>query len=56
MSASSGITVSPELTQAFSDAVDSQAIRFLKISIRNGVYSDSCSIRSDYASHATIVL
>ncbi|KAK7693694.1 hypothetical protein QCA50_003265 [Cerrena zonata] len=35
MSAPTGITVSPELTQAFSHAVDSQAVRFLKISIRN---------------------
>lgn len=56
MSAPTGITVSPELTQAFSEAVDSQAVRFLKVSIRNGVYSDSYSIRPDFASHATVVL
>ncbi|THV07942.1 actin depolymerizing protein [Dendrothele bispora CBS 962.96] len=35
MSASSGISVSPELTSTFSTAVDSQSTRFLKISIRN---------------------
>ncbi|KAI0341776.1 actin depolymerizing protein [Trametopsis cervina] len=35
MSASSGITVSPELANAFGDAVNSQAVRFLKVSIRN---------------------
>ncbi|CAL1705028.1 unnamed protein product [Somion occarium] len=35
MSATSGITVSNDLTQAFSDAVESKAVRFLKISIRN---------------------
>jgi len=35
MSATSGITVSPELSAAFSDAVTSRSIRFLKISIRN---------------------
>ena len=36
MSASSGITASAELLSAFSDAVTSQSVRFLKISIRNG--------------------
>ncbi|KAF5373181.1 hypothetical protein D9758_001635 [Tetrapyrgos nigripes] len=35
MSASSGITVSPELTSTFSEAVESQQTRFLKISILN---------------------
>ncbi|EIW60075.1 actin depolymerizing protein [Trametes versicolor FP-101664 SS1] len=35
MSAPTGITVSPELASAFSDAVDSNNIRFLKVSIEN---------------------
>ncbi|TBU35777.1 hypothetical protein BD311DRAFT_680384 [Dichomitus squalens] len=35
MSAPTGIAVSPELTSAFSDAVDSGNVRFLKISIQN---------------------
>ena len=38
MSAPTGIAVSPELTSAFSDAVESRDIRFLKISIQNGLY------------------
>ena len=37
MSAPSGIVASPELVAAFSDAVTSQAVRFLKVSIKNGV-------------------
>ncbi|KAI0082787.1 actin depolymerizing protein [Panus rudis PR-1116 ss-1] len=35
MSATSGITVSSELSSAFGDAVDSKSVRFLKIGIRN---------------------
>ncbi|KAH8106779.1 actin depolymerizing protein [Cristinia sonorae] len=35
MSATSGITVSDDLTTAFGDAVDTGNVRFLKISIRN---------------------
>ena len=37
MSAPTGIAVSPELTSAFSNAVDSRNLRFLKISIQNGL-------------------
>ena len=32
----SGIGVSPELTEAFAQAVDSKYIRFLKVSINKG--------------------
>ncbi|KAG8700642.1 Twinfilin-1 [Ceratobasidium sp. 395] len=35
MSASSGIGVSPELTKAFAEAVDSKGTRFLKVKIQN---------------------
>ncbi|KAI0693281.1 actin depolymerizing protein [Cytidiella melzeri] len=35
MSATSGITVSPELSSAFSEAITSQSIRFIKVSIAN---------------------
>ncbi|EKM55456.1 uncharacterized protein PHACADRAFT_256091 [Phanerochaete carnosa HHB-10118-sp] len=35
MSATSGITVSPELAATFSDALTSQSVRFLKVSIHN---------------------
>jgi hypothetical protein len=38
MSATSGITVSPELTSTFADAVSSKNVRFLKISIENGLH------------------
>jgi hypothetical protein len=38
MSATSGITVSPELTSTFADAVASKNVRFLKISIQNGLH------------------
>lgn len=37
MSAPTGISVSPELSSAFSDAVASPETRFLKISIKNGL-------------------
>ena len=36
MSAASGISVSPELTDAFAQAVDGSDVRFLKVAIRNG--------------------
>jgi twinfilin len=45
MSANSGITVSPELAAAFSDAVTSQSVRFLKISINKGVCHKPASAR-----------
>jgi len=38
MSATSGITVSPELASTFADAVSSKNVRFLKISIQNGLH------------------
>jgi twinfilin-like protein len=37
MSATSGIAVSPELASTFADAVSSKDVRFLKISIQNGL-------------------
>lgn len=39
MSATSGIGVSSELSQKFSEAVESKSIRFIKVSIRNGAVS-----------------
>lgn len=48
MSASSGITVSPELSATFSDALTSQSLRFLKVSIKDGVYPSSPSIYPRY--------
>lgn len=46
MSAPTGISVSHELTSAFSDAVSSRDTRFLKISIQNGLcQSLDCSPR-----------
>lgn len=38
MSATSGINVSLELSEAFGNALSAQSVRFLKISIRNGQY------------------
>src|SRR6267142_3118015 len=38
MSATSGIAISPELASTFADAVSSRNVRFLKISIQNGLY------------------
>jgi twinfilin-like protein len=38
MSATSGIAVSPELVSTFADAVSSKNVRFLKISIQNGLH------------------
>jgi twinfilin-like protein len=38
MAATSGIGVSPELTKAFSDAVQTKNIRFLKVIIQDGLY------------------
>ncbi|KAL0947472.1 hypothetical protein HGRIS_013577 [Hohenbuehelia grisea] len=35
MSATTGISVTPELTQAFSSAIDTRDVRFVKVSIRN---------------------
>jgi len=40
MSTTSGIAVSPELASTFADAVSSQNVRFLKISIQNGSHPD----------------
>lgn len=36
MAAASGIGISPELTEAFATAVESNEARFLKVAIRNG--------------------
>ncbi|KAG8217267.1 hypothetical protein J3R82DRAFT_5360, partial [Butyriboletus roseoflavus] len=36
MAATSGIGVSEELTQAFSSAVETKNIRFIKVNIQNG--------------------
>jgi len=38
MSATSGIAVSPELASTFADAVSTKNVRFLKISIQNGLH------------------
>jgi twinfilin len=46
MSATSGIAVSPELASTFADAVSSKNVRFLKISIQNGLYITSYPIIS----------
>jgi len=37
MSALSGITVSPDLASTFAVAVQSNAVRFIKVSIQNGL-------------------
>lgn len=39
MSASSGITVAPELATIFADALKSTTVRFLKVVIQNGLFS-----------------
>lgn len=36
MAAASGIGISPELTEAFATAIESNEARFLKVAIRNG--------------------
>ncbi|OCH95057.1 actin depolymerizing protein [Obba rivulosa] len=61
MSAPTGITVSPELATAFSDVVDSQDTRFLKIAIRNeslvpdGAFPPSGSLEEDLDKLETIL-
>jgi hypothetical protein len=37
MAATSGIGVSPELTKAFSDAVETKNVRFIKVIIQDGL-------------------
>lgn len=40
MSALSGITISPDLASTFGVAVQSNAVRFIKVSIQNGLLFD----------------
>jgi hypothetical protein len=44
MSATSGIAVSPELASTFAHAVSSRNVRFLKISVQNGLCYGQLSI------------
>jgi hypothetical protein len=51
MSATSGIAVSPELATTFADAVSSKNVRFLKISIQNGLHYCQSSYKPGSISH-----
>ena len=53
MSATSGIAVSPELATIFADAVSSKNVRFLKISIQNGLHYCRSSYKPGSISHLT---
>jgi hypothetical protein len=53
MSATSGIAVSPELASTFADAVSSKNVRFLKISIQNGLNYGQSFYKLGSISHLT---
>jgi twinfilin-like protein len=42
MAATSGIGVSPELTETFSDAIETKNVRFIKIIIQDGLCLFTC--------------